>query len=76
MSISATMVKELREKTGLGIMDCKEALKATNGNMEEAVEFLRKKGLATAEKKGGRTASDGAFQPVGAKGSGRGPGHP
>ena len=49
-TISATMVKELREKSGAGIMDCKEALTSCDGDMEKAVDFLRKKGLATAAK--------------------------
>ena len=48
--VSAAMVKELREKTGAGMMDCKEALAASDGNLEKAVDFLRKKGLATAQK--------------------------
>ena len=56
------MVKELREKTGAGIMDCKEALKGTDGDMEKAVEFLRKKGLATAAKRAGRAMSEGTIQ--------------
>jgi elongation factor Ts len=47
-AISAQMVKELREKTGVGMMDCKKALAESDGDMEKAVEFLRKKGLATA----------------------------
>jgi elongation factor Ts len=53
------MVKELREKTGAGMMDCKKALAESGGDMEGAVEFLRKKGIATAAKKAGRTAADG-----------------
>jgi elongation factor Ts len=53
------MVKELREKTGAGILDCKEALTTTEGNLEEAVAFLRKKGLADAKKRAGRVASEG-----------------
>ncbi|MCX8501754.1 MAG: translation elongation factor Ts, partial [Alphaproteobacteria bacterium] len=57
--ISATMVKELREKTGAGMMDCKRALGETAGNLEEAVDWLRKKGLAAASKKAGRVASEG-----------------
>lgn len=61
-TISATMVKELREKSGAGIMDCKEALTACDGDMEKAVDFLRKKGLATAAKRAGRTASEGTIQ--------------
>ena len=57
--ISASMVKDLREKTGAGMMDCKRALGETNGNMEEAVDWLRKKGLAAAAKKAGRVAAEG-----------------
>ena len=57
--ISAAMVKELREKTGAGIMDCKGALKEKDGNLEEALVFLREKGLASASKKGGRITSEG-----------------
>jgi elongation factor Ts len=60
--ISATMVKELREKTGAGIMDCKEALAECQGDMEKAVDFLRKKGLATAAKRAGRATSEGTIQ--------------
>jgi elongation factor Ts len=56
------MIKELREKTGVGIMDCKEALTECNGNIENAVDYLRKKGIATAKKRGGRTASQGQVQ--------------
>ena len=59
MAITASMVKELREMTGAGMMDCKKALTETDGNMDEAVEFLRKKGLAKAEKKAGRIAAEG-----------------
>ena len=59
MAITAGMVKELREMTGAGMMDCKKALAATDGNMEEAVDFLREKGLATAQKKAGRIAAEG-----------------
>jgi len=59
MQVSATLVKELREKTGAGILDCKQALTTTEGNMEEAVDFLRKKGLADAKKRAGRVASEG-----------------
>lgn len=58
-AISASLVKELREKTGAGMMDCKKALGETSGNLEEAVDWLRKKGLAAAAKKAGRTASEG-----------------
>ena len=59
MAITAGMVKELREMTGAGMMDCKKALNETNGNMEEAVEFLRKNGQAKAEKKANRIAAEG-----------------
>ena len=59
MAITAAMVKELREMTGAGMMDCKKALTATDGDMEKAVEFLREKGLATAQKKAGRVAAEG-----------------
>ena len=58
-AITAGMVKELREMTGAGMMDCKKALNETNGNMEEAVEFLRKNGQAKAEKKASRIAAEG-----------------
>src|SRR5262245_66210982 len=58
-NISAQMVKELRERTGAGMMDCKGALGETNGEMEAAVDLLRKKGLAKAAKKAGRIAADG-----------------
>ncbi len=59
MAITAAMVKELRELTGAGMMDCKKALSETNGNMDEAVEYLRKNGQAKAEKKAGRIAAEG-----------------
>ena len=59
MAITAGMVKELREKTGAGMMDCKKALNATDGNMAAAVEHLREQGLAKAEKKAGRIAAEG-----------------
>jgi elongation factor Ts len=59
MNITASMVKELREMTGCGMMDCKKALVECNGDMEKAVEFLREKGLATAAKKAGRIAAEG-----------------
>ena len=59
MSISAAQVKELRELTGAGMMDCKAALTETNGNMEEAVDWLRKKGISKADKKSSRTAAEG-----------------
>jgi elongation factor Ts len=58
-TISAEMVKQLREKTGAGIMDCKEALTECSADMDKAVEFLRKKGLATAAKRAGREMSEG-----------------
>ena len=57
--ITAAMVKELREITSAGMLDCQKALKETDGNMEKAIEFLREKGLATAAKKAGRIASEG-----------------
>jgi elongation factor Ts len=60
--ISAAMVKELREKTGAGIMDCKAALKECDGDLEKSVDFLRKKGIATAAKRAGRTTSEGTVQ--------------
>lgn len=59
MSISAGLVKELREKTGAGMMDCKKALTETNGDIEKAIEYLREKGLASAAKKAGRIAAEG-----------------
>jgi elongation factor Ts len=59
MAITAAMVKELREMTGAGMMDCKKALNETDGNMDEAVEFLRKNGQAKAEKKASRIAAEG-----------------
>ena len=59
MAITAAMVKELRETTGSGMMDCKKALTATEGDMEKAIEWLREKGLATAQKKAGRIAAEG-----------------
>ena len=57
--ITAALVKELRDKTGAGMMDCKNALVETNGNIEESVDWLRKKGISGAEKKSARTAADG-----------------
>jgi elongation factor Ts len=59
--ISAKLVKELREKTGAGMMDCKEALTASGADMIKAVDFLRKKGLATAQKRAGRATSEGTL---------------
>ena len=64
MSISASMVKELRERTGAGMMDCKKALVDSNGNMEEAVDLLRKSGQAKADKKSSRVAADGRIAVV------------
>ena len=62
MEISASLIKELREKTGVGIMDCKKALKECDGDIEKSVEYLRKKGIATAKKRGGRATSQGQIQ--------------
>lgn len=59
MSVSANLVKDLREKTGVGMMDCKKALAETGGDLEAAVDWLRKKGLASAAKKAGRVAAEG-----------------
>ena len=61
-TISAATVKELREKTGAGIMDCKEALSECNGDISKAVDFLRKKGLATAAKRAGRATTEGIVE--------------
>jgi elongation factor Ts len=61
-TISAELVKQLREKTGAGIMDCKKALAENTGDMEKAVDYLRKKGLATAAKRAGRAMSEGTIQ--------------
>src|SRR5580658_2250649 len=58
-NISASMVKELRDSTGAGMMDCKAALSETDGNIEAAVDWLRKKGIAKAAKKAGRVAAEG-----------------
>jgi elongation factor Ts len=60
MEISAEQVKKLREKTGVGLMDCKEALKVSSGDMDKAVDYLREKGLAKAQKRVGRAATEGA----------------
>ena len=60
MAISAAMVKELRERTGAGMMDCKKALAETDGDMQQAIDYLREKGIAKAEKKAGRIAAEGA----------------
>ncbi|WP_438446924.1 translation elongation factor Ts [Gorillibacterium sp. sgz5001074] len=62
MAVNASQVKELREKTGAGMLDCKKALEETDGNMEKAIEFLREKGLAAAAKKGGRIATEGTVE--------------
>ncbi len=62
MSISASQVKELRERTGAGMMDCKKALGETGGNLEKAVTYLREKGLAAAAKKAGRIAAEGLIE--------------
>ncbi len=61
-NISAAMVKELREKSGAGMMDCKAALSECDGDLEKAVDFLRKKGIATAAKRAGRATSEGTVQ--------------
>jgi elongation factor Ts len=61
-AIDAAMVKQLREKSGAGIMDCKHALSDCDGDMEKAIEYLRKKGLATAQKRAGRATMEGAVQ--------------
>jgi len=61
-TISAEMVKDLRDKTGVGMMECKKALTESNGDFEKAVDLLRQKGLATASKKAGRTASEGLIE--------------
>lgn len=62
MEITASAVKGLRDKTGAGMMDCKEALKQANGDMNDAIDYLRKKGAATAQKRGGRATSEGQIQ--------------
>ena len=61
MDISADAVKKLREKTGVGLMDCKEALKQSNGDMEKAMDYLREKGLAKLQKRMGKVASEGSI---------------
>ena len=70
MSITAAMVKELREKTGAGMMDCKKALAETEGNMDSAIDWLRKKGLSAAAKKSGRVAAEGLVAAVAVPGAG------
>ena len=62
MAITAALVKELREKSGAGMMDAKKALTEVDGDMEAAMDWLRTKGLATAAKKSGRTAAEGLVQ--------------
>ncbi len=62
MTISTSTIKELREKTGVGIMDCKTALSECNGDIDKAIDYLRKKGIATAKKRGGRVTSQGQVQ--------------
>ena len=62
--ISAKVVKELREMTGAGMMECKKALTKTDGDIEKAVEFLREKGLASAAKKAGRVAAEGLVKQI------------
>jgi len=62
MEITAAMVKQLRETTGLGMMDCKKALQECDGDMDKAVEFLRKKGMKVAEKRAGRATSEGLVE--------------
>ena len=59
MEVTASMVKDLREKTGAGMMDCKKALAETNGDMEAAVDWLREKGVASSVKKASRIAAEG-----------------
>jgi elongation factor Ts len=61
MEITADLVKKLREKTGVGLMDCKEALKHADGDMEKSIEYLREKGLAKLQKRSGRAASEGVI---------------
>ncbi len=60
-NITAKLVKDLRDKTGAGMMDCKKALNETEGSLEKAIEWLRKKGIASAEKKSGRVAAEGSI---------------
>ena len=60
MEVSASAVKDLREKTGAGMMDCKKALAETGGDVQKAIDYLRQKGLAAAAKKADRVAADGA----------------
>ena len=62
MPVTTAMIKELREKTGSGMMDCKKALTETDGNIEKAIDWLREKGIASAAKKSGRVATEGLIQ--------------
>jgi elongation factor Ts len=62
MAITTEMIKQLRESTGVGILDCRTALEASNGDMDKALDFLREKGLATASKRAGREASEGVVE--------------
>jgi len=62
VTVSTSLIKELREKTGVGIMDCKEALMECSGDLDKAVDHLRKKGIATSKKRGGRITSEGQVQ--------------
>ncbi len=64
MEITAELVKKLREKTGVGLMDCKEALKHAAGDTEKAIEYLREKGLAKLQKRMGKVASEGGLHPI------------
>ena len=73
MAVTAKMVKELREMTGAGMMDCKKALTAVDGNMDEAVEFLRKKGLAGCREEGFQESQQKALLPLCSRGSRRAP---
>ena len=61
-AVTASMVKELREKTGAGMLDCKKALEKSEGNMEKAIEILREQGLSSAAKKAGRIAAEGVVE--------------
>ena len=74
MAISAAMVKELRERTGAGMMDCKKALAETDGDMQKAIDYLREKGIARRRRRPGRIAAEGAVTGVsdgGCKGRGQ-----
>jgi len=62
MAVTTALVKELRERTGAGMMDCKKALGETEGDMEKAIDLLRQKGLAVAQKRAGRSTSEGVVQ--------------